>query len=76
MTIKELNDLKKGDLVTQTKGKHKGEPAKVDFIWDVTDSDGYREVLIFGSYLDSKIHNSSYESDFNCNYRFLKKWED
>ena len=62
--------------MTQTKGKHKGEPAKVDFIWDVTDSDGYREVLIFGSYLDSKIHNSSYESDFNCNYRFLKKWED
>lgn len=72
MTIKELNDLKKGDLVTQTKGKHKGEPAKVDFIWDVTDSDGYREVLIFGSYLDSKIHNPSQESDFNCNYRFLK----
>lgn len=73
MTIKEFNNLKKDDLVIQTKGKHKGEPAKVDFIWDVTDNDGYREILIFASYLDPKLHNSSQKSDFNCNYRFLKR---
>lgn len=76
MTIKEFNDLNKGDLVTQTKGKYKGQPAKVDFIWDVIDGDDYREILIFASYLNPKLHNSSQESDFNCNYRFLKKWED
>lgn len=71
MTIKEFESLKNGDLVTQIKGKHKGELAKVAFIWDVTDSNGYREILIFAKYLNPEIHKPG-QCDFNCNYRFLK----
>lgn len=72
MIIKEFESLKVGDLVTQVKGKYKGEPAKVDFIWDLTDSNGYREILIFAKYLNPKIHKPG-QCDFDCNYRFLKK---
>ena len=71
MTLKQFERLKIGDLVTQVKGNYRGEPAKVDFIWDLTDSNGYREILIFASYLNPKIHKCE-QRDFNCNYRFLK----
>ena len=48
--------MKNDDLVTQVKGKYRGEPAKVAFVWDATDSDGYREMLIFVKYLNLEIH--------------------
>lgn len=72
MTLKEFETLKVGDHVTQVLGKNKGQPAVVDFIWDITDSDGYREIIIFGSYVNTSLHKGSLH-DFDCNYRFLRR---
>lgn len=73
MTMKEYETLKVGDIVTQVHGKNKGQPAKVTHIWDHTDSDGYREILIDAVYLDPSLHNPNLFSDVDCNYRHLRR---
>ena len=72
MTYKEFETLKLGDVVSQTKGRNKGQPAEVSFIWDLTDSDGYREIIIFARYKDPSLRNEESDSDFGCNYIALK----
>lgn len=73
MTMKEYETLKVGDLVTQVKGRNKGKHAKVINIWDLTDSDGYREILIDAVYLDPELHNPNHYCDIDCNYRQLRR---
>lgn len=73
MTMKEFETLKVGDLVTQVKGKNKGQPAKVINIWDTVFPDGFREIFIDAIYLNPELHNPDHYCDIDCNYRQLKR---
>ena len=46
MDLKTYETLKVGDIVSLNRGNNKGQKCVVKDIWDVTDSDGYREILI------------------------------
>lgn len=72
MTIKEFETLKVGYFVSPTRGRNKGHVARVSYIHDVTDSDGYREIIVFANYLDPTLH-TKYKEDIMCSYRSLRR---
>ena len=55
MNLKTYETLKIGDIVAPNRGKDKGQKCVVKDIWDVTDSDGYREILISANFLDESL---------------------
>ena len=55
MNLKTYETLKIEDVVTPNRGKDKGKKCVVKDIWDVTDSDGYREILISANFLDESL---------------------
>ena len=82
MTLKEFETLKYGDLVAQKRGKNKGRLAIVTHIWESSvKSDGYRDTLIAGVYLELSSPNPDRRwsswffdfCDFECSHRALKR---
>ena len=55
MNLKTYETLKIGDIVSPNRGKDKGQKCIVKHIWDVTDSDGYREILISANFIDETL---------------------
>ena len=55
MNLKTYETLKVGDIVAPNQGKDKGQKCVVKDIWDLTDSDGYREILISANFLDESL---------------------
>lgn len=68
MTKTEYKKLAVGDIVSPMRGKNKNKEARVTYIHDVIDDDGYNEVIIFGEYLYPESDKS-----FNINYKHLRR---
>ena len=55
MDLATYKTLKVGDIVIPNRGKNKGQQCIVKDIWDMTDSDGYREILISANFIDETL---------------------
>ena len=79
MNFKTYKTLKIGDIVAPNRGKNKGKKCIVKNIWDVTDSDGYREILISANFLDRSLRTKPEGrddlSDIFVSYKSLMKIE-
>jgi hypothetical protein len=76
MKKKEYESLKIGDYVSPLFGKNKGKLCLVTYIWDVTDSDGYREILLGANFIDPELsNNKDYVNDLFISYKAFKKEE-
>lgn len=74
MKFSEYEKLKVGDIVSPSLGRNKGQKAIVVGIWDITDTDGYREILISANFIDSKLSTvPEKSSDMFISYRALTK---
>ncbi|MDF2800188.1 MAG: hypothetical protein K0S61_91 [Anaerocolumna sp.] len=74
MKLKEFETLKSGNHVSPLFGKNKGKTCIVREIWDVTDSDGYREILIGASFIDPELgNNKDWVNDLFISYKAFRK---
>ena len=74
MNKKEYETLKVGDYVSPLRGKNKGKLCIVKELWDVTDSDGYREILIGAVFIDPELsNNKDWVLDLFISYKAFKK---
>ena len=55
MNLATYKTLKVGDIVSPNRGKNKGQRCIVKDIWDITDTDGYREILISANFIDEAL---------------------
>lgn len=55
MDLATYKTLKVGDIVSPNRGKNKGQKCIVKDIWDMTDSDGYHEILISANFIDKTL---------------------
>ena len=73
MTIKEYECLKIGDHVSPLFGKNKGKICVVKYLWDITDSDKHREILIGANFIDPNISNNlEHAYDLFISYKAFK----
>lgn len=79
MNFKTYQTIKIGDIVAPNRGKNKGKKCIVKDIWDATDSDGYREILISANFLDRSLRTKPEGrddlSDIFVSYKSLMKIE-
>lgn len=76
MTRKEYESLKIGDYVSPLFGKNKGKLCVVKYIWDVTDSTGYREILLGANFIDPELsNNKDWVNDLFISYKAFKREE-
>ena len=55
MNLATYKTLKVGDIVSPNRGKNKGQKCIVKDIWDLTDTDGYREILISADFINKNL---------------------